>query len=276
MSGRLCRPLFAIMYKMLRTRDFLLVLVSVVFLVIAIAATLLSRGAEAPGTETVTFTDVVATTSYSAQLDTTDEGLNRAQRLAEMRAKIAASGLVTITEPVEPEEPTGMPTNSPAEVVEAGEELRCPGYAPYFASWPATEIEVAVTEGVRRYYVQQSMSEAVGSSTGSTSAQVATQTLAQIPARPTMNAFPQCLESDVIGIAIDGSLIRNNEASLYAIFSENTLIGYALDGYPIYGLSDKTTDVCGEISAAEGYRYQLSQSRDVIINCFIGTPATLP
>ena len=81
--------------------------------------------------------------------------------------------------------------------------------------------------------------------------------------------------SDVIGIALDGSLIKNNEYSLYSIFREETLIGYALDGFPIYGQSEVSTDECGGILADNQYRYYLSKERKAVLYCYSGTPVEI-
>jgi hypothetical protein len=78
-----------------------------------------------------------------------------------------------------------------------------------------------------------------------------------------------------VGVAKDGSLIRNNEARLYGIFGEQTLVGYALDGFPIYGISESVVDACGGVSVAGQYRYQLSVERENIINCFAAKPIAL-
>ena len=59
----------------------------------------------------------------------------------------------------------------------------------------------------------------------------------QLPVRNIPSGGTTCISTDVIGIATDGSLIRNNEAGVYGIFGANTLVGWALDGFPIYGSS---------------------------------------
>ncbi len=98
------------------------------------------------------------------------------------------------------------------------------------------------------------------------------QFLTTLPSNPSY-VGEVCLPSDVIGIAKDGSLIRNNEVSLYKIFSSDTLIGYALDGWPIYGLSSGiNSGSCGESKIAGGYVYYLSDDRETVLNCFISTP----
>ena len=65
----------------------------------------------------------------------------------------------------------------------------------------------------------------------------------QLPSRTMPAASPSCIGSDVIGIANDGSLIRNDELSLYGVFGSETRIGYALDGLPIYGITTMRGDI---------------------------------
>jgi hypothetical protein len=79
----------------------------------------------------------------------------------------------------------------------------------------------------------------------------------------------------VIGITIGGSLIRNNEVGVYGVFGGDTLVGYALDGFPIYGTSGQKTDICGGGMIGGQYRYMISSSRGTIINCFAGTPVAI-
>jgi hypothetical protein len=98
----------------------------------------------------------------------------------------------------------------------------------------------------------------------------------QLPTRTTPSTNPTCLASDVIGIATDGSLIRNNEVGLYGIFGADTLIGYALDGFPIYGAGVGAVDACGGVVVSGVYRYQIQLKNETIINCFAGTPVSLP
>ena len=87
--------------------------------------------------------------------------------------------------------------------------------------------------------------------------------------------MPTCLYSDVVGIAQDGSLIRNNEVGLYSVFGSDTLIGYALDGFPIYGKIKESGDKCGGSVVNGQYRYSLSDQREFILNCFSAPPVRM-
>jgi hypothetical protein len=79
----------------------------------------------------------------------------------------------------------------------------------------------------------------------------------------------------VVGIARDGSLIRNSDAELYAVFGPEVLIGYLLDGFPLYGASNLPTDACGGAEIGGSYRYYLSPKRDWVISCFTAAPGSL-
>jgi hypothetical protein len=71
-------------------------------------------------------------------------------------------------------------------------------------------------------------------------------------------------------------LIRNDEVNLYGLFSANTVVGYALDGFPIYGAAaDRTTDQCGGAVGDSGYGYMINSERDFIVACFRARPVEL-
>jgi hypothetical protein len=69
--------------------------------------------------------------------------------------------------------------------------------------------------------------------------------------------------------------MRNNELALYTVFGPDTLVGYSLDGFPIYGPSTVATDSCGGAMVGGVYRYVLSAERPGLLTCFAATPARL-
>jgi hypothetical protein len=141
-------------------------------------------------------------------------------------------------------------------------------------TWPAREIQRAEREGSRVYYTTGA---ARATSSATTSTVTLTETvLLQLPMQFVPVGPKQCIPTPVIGIALDGSLIKNQESSLYRLFTNETLIGYALDGFPIYGLSEAATDECGGRIVQGQYRYELADTRPTIINCFNGVPQTVP
>ena len=264
--------------RMIRTRDLFLVLTAIAFLCMAIGVTVFSKLQNTDSVGTDLQPAVVHSGEYGAEVATA-ENFSRAQKLQTMRDKIAASEQLSITAP-EPEEILeelpATTTASSSEVAVTTEVQLCPGYAASSVNWSPVGIQIEEVEGARLVYKEQVVTESVGTGT-STETQTATvrDILVQLPVRNFPAAAASCISSDVIGIATDGSLIRNNEAGVYGIFGSNTLVGWALDGFPIYGSSAAAGDACGGVMAAEGYRYQISAQRDTIIHCFSATPIRL-
>jgi len=265
---------------MLRTRDFVLVLITVAFLVLAIGSTVFNQK-QSTGQQTVGLQPAVGYDGEYTAVSVNPHEFSRAQKLQEMQEKIAASRQLSIAapEPVEVmEEVTASTSSSTSAVLARGPQL-CPGYAATNVNWSPTGIKIEEAEGARLVYKTVEISAPAIQNTDSTSTPVITQpqrnVLAQLPVRNIPAASTFCLPSDVIGIATDGSLIRNNEAGVYGIFNSSTLVGYALDGFPIYGSSSEAGDTCGGTMATEGYRYQISSQRDTILNCYAATPIRL-
>jgi len=125
---------------------------------------------------------------------------------------------------------------------------------------------------LRQYYTVETTE--VASTTSST-----TETLVEkvvklsLPIKFAPLGGQYCVASDIVGVTLGGSLLLNSEANLYKAFSSNTLIGYALDGFPVYGTGTSLTDGCGGISVEGQYRYELSADRETIINCFSDRPS---
>lgn len=259
---------------MFRTRDFMLVFVAVVFLLVAISATLMSKFSGSRATTSIDFspTDEVA---YSAEV-INPEVVSREDRISTMREKIAAGQALSLATPaptpeVEVDETllavtTSDDTTKP-EVLVTGVQ-QCANYSVYAGNWMPQGLSFDVAEGARLVYREGTDLDSIGLPIK--------EVLLQLPiyAVPSKNKIT-CLPSDVVGIAQDGSLIRNNEAGLYRVFGAGTLVGYALDGFPIYGATDTVTDTCGGVIEAGQYRYYLSSARDTVINCFVANPVSL-
>lgn len=249
---------------MFRTRDFVLIFVTVVFLVVAIGVTLVRQyfgGGE--GEPVVAFVDTLEQ-EFTAEL-VEKAPLSREERVAEMRRKIAEGGELTLSSPevaaaVSPEEDVMEEVST---VPEPGVQ-KCPGYSTYRGYWSPQGVHIELAEGARIVY--RTLEQAPVGTTTATK-----DILVQLPAYPVYTGSV-CLPSDVIGIAQDGSLIRNDEVGLYGVFGEHTLIGYVFDGFPIYGVSSMKTDDCGGAVVAGEYRYYLSDERETILNCFAATP----
>lgn len=250
---------------MLRTRDFILLFTTIVFLVLAIGFTIVAPSLS-PSPTSNTFIPAEPVDTIGAEVETTI--LDRSTRAANLRNKIAESGEVILSAPV-PEPST--PSSQEEEMVIANDSVtpqQCPQYQLYRGSWPLVGVEIVVTDVSRQYSIPQ---PAIGTSTPEG------LLLLSLPVYPVVQGS-LCLPSDVVGVALDGSLIRNSEASLYSVFGAETLIGFALDGFPVFGLggAGEVLDECGGIPRSDGYRYQLAAARDHVLSCFRAAPKQLP
>ncbi|MBP6881458.1 MAG: hypothetical protein KBC35_02425 [Candidatus Pacebacteria bacterium] len=254
---------------MFRTRDFVLLFGMIVFLLVAIGTTLFRQSFSTDDQVSTAILTEVSEQERTAVVAETPK-LDREANLASLRHKLAEDGEFVATEPVEVAvevEDVVDSAISPEESESVAVLQTCPGYISYGGYWSPQNVQFELAEGTRVVY--RAVETVVGTSTVNTK-----ETLLQLPASPIYGGS-YCLASDVIGVAQDGSLIRNSEVGLYGVFGEHTLIGYALDGFPIYGTSDLPTDACGGAVVADEYRYVLKEGREVMINCFSATPVSL-
>ena len=260
---------------MLRTRDFILFFAVIVFLLIAIAATVWHSG-RAPGSITVSkdmmFDSTTAT--YTAAVVSMPD--TKSDRLAILRKKISDLGpMIAAPEPTEPTEPTEPAATEPEQ--------------------PSATSTVAVTDTVdlcathriksvpeltgQLLYVERDGSRVFYSNASQFA--VATATVSDtivltLPLRTTPLNFASCIGTDVVAVTVSGAPIRNADYAKYHGLGEATLIGYTLDGFPLYGAtSNLATDSCGGASIGGAYRYYLSEERDGVLGCFSGIPITL-
>ena len=246
----------------LNTRNFFLYLLCVAVLIIAIAVTAVSRQSQTGSDDDYPIPPPATTLSNEATVIGAVT-LNREEKLALMREKVSQSLADTNVMPLTTEEqiPIEEVSVTTSDVVTSFAENRCDTYVLYQGVWEARGLTFSVVEGARL------LQREVGASS--------TETVLQLPLRTFPSATGNCITSDVVGIALDGSLIRNGEVSLYSVFGQETLIGYALDGFPIYGVSDKSGDACGGLVLDGHYQYHLRTGSDYILGCYSGAPVTL-
>ncbi|MCA9357884.1 hypothetical protein KC902_01345 [Candidatus Kaiserbacteria bacterium] len=259
---------------MFRTRDFLLLFTTIVFLIVAIGTTIFSEWTGTSSAKDSPLQPVTAVHDAYTATVVLPETLSRQERLAEMRRKVAESESLMLaaasTEVSEEESTAESASETDGGVVSVA--VSCPAPTPYGGIWPRG-VSFELREGARVLYTESTVVEpAIGTGTPQTTTAQEVVLQLPVPFGPAPN--PTCPANDVIGIAQDGSLIRNTEVGLYSVFGESTLIGYALDGFPIYGVSSVATDECG--GAVVGtYRYYLSDNRPLILNCYSGTPVKM-
>lgn len=199
---------------------------------------------------------------------------NRESLIAALKAKIAAGEGIVGGGPVLTSVDEG--TDEGEEGTDSRTLLRCANYEEepsVLASWPQAGVTMSFVEGVRRVSVAEVSTETVGTSTEQ---KVSNRVLIDLPFTLQRRTSDTCIPSAVIGIASDGSLMHNNDAKRFSGYTESTLIGYALDGLPIFGVKNDTNDLdtCGGKVTATGYQYYVRPQEPFLIACFAGAPAT--
>lgn len=261
-----------------RTRDFLVFMLTVAFLLIGITSTarmdISKKGQEA---SVVLFEGENEEVIYQAVLPE-PEADTRPSRLAALREKIASLVLSPTEEPAAEVAEDIKPAAEEVGELVSGSVNLCSNYNATTPLWSAKGLLFEIVEGARIVYRVVYSPAVVANEISSSTVFVppSREVVLQLPLRTYPLTQKSCLNTDVIGVALDGSLIRNNEYSLYRVFGAETLIGYALDGFSIYGLSkDIKTDECGGSSASGEYRYYLSTEREGVLGCFGGIPTSI-
>ncbi len=214
--------------------------------------------------------------TYLAELPESSRRFNYDERVSELSKKIANRTIPTDTEVTEA---AGLEATTTAVVADEtddsdGEvaalvEKRCSLYQPTGLLWDARGVKMQISEGARVFYRNGTATASVGSSTTPTR-----EVLAELPLRRSA-AGAYCIPTDVIGITENGFLIYNKDVALFTSYGASALIGYALDGFPIYGNADTKTDECGGAVVGGQYRYVLNPNRETIIGCYSSTPVAL-
>lgn len=209
--------------------------------------------------------------SFSATTEQ-PEVTSREDLLSAMRKKIAGrKNIVAVAETKEPEVTTEEETPVPEEgAKEESGELRCTGYQTANIAWSSAGVKIEEVEGARLVY-----KEGTPTMVGSTSIPTR-DTLAQLPLRTLPSSADNCIATDVVGISKSGALMRNTEVLAYSGFGASVLVGYALDGFPIYGGAHSgSVDKCGGATVGGQYRYFVGSDQETVINCFSASPIRL-
>lgn len=278
-ARRLWRRAFGIIESMIRTRDFLLFVVVFVFILSGIVVTVASDiKSERPKTEKQL--PLAATEGSELSAATSTKEIDRARNLMALREKILrGEGEIIQGAPVftSVDTPPEAPKEEviPEDIVGARSAQYCAqrSYSATALLWGSTRASLRSAEGVRLVILPKRISETSGSSTVT---KMIEATVLQLPLYPIELASPACLDSEYVGVALDGSLINNDEAWRYRNYSPDSVIGYARDGFPIYGpgVDEDTLDACGGFNEGAGYRYHIRQNELFVLGCFAGVPAS--
>lgn len=270
--------LFGMIDHMLRTRDFILFFAVVLFLLVAIFATVFRSFTKTEQPLSALPLQVDTTTAtYTASTELPPD--TKSERLAILRQKISERDPVLSA----PEE--SVPEDA---VIEADEE----------AAATSTEVAATTVDTCKTYrtktipgltgslmYAEENGSRVfrsnvtvfnVATSTGSSTTEQPSSVVFILPLRTTPLTFTSCIGTDIVAVTPTGAPIRNADYTKYQGMGEATLIGYTLDGFPLYGAtSNLATDSCGGALIGGTYRYYLSDERKGVLGCFSGIPVAL-
>ena len=249
---------------MIRTRDFLLYVLVLVFLALAIGTTVVINRSDVQ----VVSQPVPAfgeSTEPKAAADISSEGENALNRL---RTKIAAGEGQILSAP-----PVMTSVDTPTEpLVEVSVVNYCNMVAPHpvTKAWPET---VMVRETASMYQVigETELTVPNGSSTNIVIEEFPFQL---IPKNSERGSYDTCLPDTTIGVDINGQPLDNRNVDRYRAFDYSDLIGYARDGIPIYGTApvEAQLDVCGGMDTSSGYSYFIQPESEGIISCYAQIP----
>ena len=257
---------------MVRTKDLLLIVVVVVMLAMAISATVASRLLKESQLQAVGLDAETTQVQYSAVEQSPT--LNRADNIARLRALVAQGDVIESSPSVEV-----SPTPESDGVTDGTDSLSCPSPDDGIAvarTWPLEGVTLQLI-GASRVVKQVAATEPVHTTaSGTVAAPVTTaeRTLLTLPAYPTKTVAPGCIDSEIIGVTTSGSLLFNGDAILYKNTPAGTLIGYARDGFPIYGVSGGEHDQCGGEDTPASYRYSLAPGATKFLSCFSAQPSS--
>jgi hypothetical protein len=268
---------------MIRARDFLLYLVVLTFLLLVMIFTVRSvpNGIANPSSRN---SDPQFLDGTEFIIDKSEQDIDRDQNRANLRAKLAkGSELNDLPEPVftSVDTPVSAPESDPnidSEINTPDETQRlqkfCPtilSYEDVLANWNNKQASLSV-QGDRRLLIGKEIKiVTVGSSTNEV---LVDHIYLDLPVKPFRDLSSNCLDSEVIGVALDGNLIKNSDTWKFRNYSSDVLLGYARDGIPIYGqgVDEALLDTCGGYDNGIEYRYYLREKELFVLACFDAKP----
>jgi hypothetical protein len=257
--------------SMFRTRDFLLFLIAITFLVLAIIFTLLLTDYSQVGPG-LTIDTEFDTTTATITAEVVSTAVAREDRLASMRRKLSEISAEFRSPAPEPTPEEVTVNEEEEEVVPVATVDVCATQRTQTIVWSSEPQQSVIRDGVRVFYTV-STPTFVGTTTVGTSSE---KILLSLPVRTDALSFTSCIPSSVVAVTPTGMPIKNSDYALYQGLGEGTLIGYTLDGFELYGrTSSFDTDACGGAVIEGVYRYYLSADRPGVIGCFAGIPVVL-
>lgn len=262
---------------MIRTRDVFILMVGILIVGIGIIATILLRPNSFLETTRLLLLQSPQDTEFSAE--GVQKEKNRNATIERLRNLIANGGTTITPSPsVETAVVDVEQSTTTEETTLLAPLVSCGGDDSFIIKkqWPPS-VTVSVEKGERIASVLVTAPRETPATVGSTSLPVAeefvTKKLLVTRAFPVKGGAPQCVPGSIVGVTASGGLI-SNDASFYGEYGSESLIGYARDGFPMYGFYEGEVDVCGGYQHVNGYRYTLTNGRSTVVNCFYSSPAS--
>ena len=256
---------------MVRTRDLLLFVGALVFLLCSIFITLIKEhgGVISKGTPVQFNVASGSSLSFSATTDT--QQVDRQANIERLRKELAKTDMVIVGPSLDQSDIPSNATTTEQTKPEGRTIQSCTGddTISRIQNWPKNNVSIKNQDSMRQIV------HTVETSSSSASTTVITTILMNIPQNPLVTGSAHCVPSDVIGVTLSGKLMRNADTQFYRAYGPNYLIGYARDGFPIYGSYGGETDSCGGYMDPSGYRYSITPKNDFIVGCFVADPAML-
>ncbi len=266
---------------MIRTRDFLLFMMASGFLVVAIMVTVVFNHRMNPGVQNASLALTTTATTYTAEAVFAPDTKN--ERLAALRKKLAEQTFLDAPEETVPDTSVATTSSStttpvtPDEVISAPAETKVvmcgKSYSPKTIVGLTGTQQYEEREGQRLFFDTVTLFDP---STSTPALPATEKIIFTLPLRTTPLSTTSCIKDDIVAISQTGVLIRNNDYPQYQGSGESTLLGYTLDGFPLYGRTNSiSTDACGGAMIDGSYRYYLSAERTGVLGCFSGIPLAL-
>lgn len=273
---------------MIRTRDFILYLCVLMFVILGAVYT----GVTSRVSDSVSLFVFSGSDDAPPALEVIDpsEPYDRAGRVAELRQKIAAGGGEVsgsapasdtfVDEPASPSDEVLLvdaPTATSSAIARVVQY--CGGVAaPYVSS--GQRIDAVKNEGSMRVLYRENAAQPPVSTTSTSSVTVSLQKIGELPLRTARSASNTCLPDILIGVYQAGSSwfpLTNAQARAFGAYQSNQLIGYSRDGFGIYGaMSDESAlDACGGQVVSGVYQYHLRSDDLFILGCYAHAPVPL-
>jgi hypothetical protein len=262
---------------MIRSRDFLIYMLILGFIILAATYTGLSSRV----VNEMQYVLFAPSVSVEREVYSTHSVVDPEERMAELRSRLAAGeGYFDDAPPVFTSvDQTAQKAQATSSTTENYSGTRTvawcnvPQPSPQAARWPLNT-RLSEVEGQRVVTTQVTTEVQTGSTTETV---ISEETIVALPIRTVRSTFTSCLPDTLIGVTASGQPLLNEAAAQYANVPTNQPIGYTRDGFTVFGpvADESVLDECGGQYVGGQYQYHVRIAEPFIIACFAGVPASI-